>query len=362
MRTRIASLPECGHMQIVIDETPEWIERTTVEECQQELILRQTTQGDRLVNYALVQGSSEKPAWFLWDLHWAAYDGWSLRLLLAEAETLYHGRVPEPLSDMRLLTDSLRQHDSTHVESYWRDQFSGLTAVVLQFPPSSTDSTPGEDHDRSILLKDFYSQSTGFTATSLIRAGLAIVLARHLGSDQVLFGATVTGRQGSIAGLDRVAGPAFATLPICVSVDSSAEDTHGLLQKVQSQTVDMIPFEQTDLEHYRHLIPGADIACDFKVLLVVQSPIPQDDARSRSPGLESIFTEGLKAGKDALVELGWRSGRRIPVLIECQLQDTGDLLLRLRINSGSVDRSQFDSLLKQLEQEISRLSKVDFGQ
>ncbi|PPJ52842.1 hypothetical protein CBER1_11440 [Cercospora berteroae] len=358
MRTRIASLSQRGYTQIVVDEIPEWIERTTIEECQQEPLSRQTTQGDRLVNFALVQGSSENPTRFLWDLHWAACDGWSLRLLLAEAETLYHGRVPEPLNDMRLLTNSLRQHDPTQVESYWRDQFSGLTAGALQFPPSSTDSTPGEDHDCSILLKDFCPQSTGFTATSLIRAGLAIVLARQLRTDQVLFGATVTGRQGSAAGLDRVAGPAFATLPICVSVDSSVGDTHGLLQKIQSQTVDMIPFEQTDLEHYRHLIPGAEVACDFKVLLVIQSPIPQDDARSRSPDLESIFTEGLEAGKDALVELGWRSGRRIPVLIECQLQETGSLMLRLRIDSGGVDRSQFDSLLKQLEREISSLSKA----
>ncbi|PSN60584.1 nonribosomal peptide synthetase 8 [Corynespora cassiicola Philippines] len=359
MRTRVVDLPGRGYTQIVVDETPEWIQRSTVEECQQELVSRQMLQGERFVNFALAQDSMENSVCFLWDLHWAAYDGWSLRLLLAEAENLYHGRAPDPLNDMRVLTNSLCHHDSTKVESYWTGQFSSLTAASLEFPRASPNSTSIGDHDCSTLLSGFGSQSTGFTATTLIRAGLAIVLARHLRTDRVVFGATVTGRQGATAGLDRVAGPLFATLPVCVSVDSDNADTHDLLEKIQLQTSDMIPFEQTDLEYYRHLISGAGIACDFKVLLVVQSHIPRHDPRNRNPELESIFTDGLKAGKDALVELGWRSGRRLPMLVECQLQETGDLMLRLRVDSETVDRNQFESLLQQLKREIWSLSKAD---
>lgn len=372
IRTRIVNLPKLGYTQIIVDKPSKWINGSTLEQCHKELALRHALQGEPLVNFALALLASptkQQPAWFLCDLHWAAYDGWSLRLLLSEAENLYHGRHPHPLNDMRVLTSSIWSCEFAKAESYWQNQFSGLTHAALAFPPplicreDSTLLRPGDDHDASIVLQDFGCQGTSssFTASTLIRAALGIVLARHLHTDRIVFGATVTGRQGAATGLDRMAGPAFVTLPICLSVDRGNPDVLGLLEKVQAQTMDMIPFEQTDLERWRHHIPGADIACDFRVLLVVQSHIAQNDVRNRDPDLESVFTEGLKAGKDALVELGWRSGRRLPMFVECQIQENGCLILRLRVDSRTVDEHVFTSLLQQLKRELLSLRNIAAG-
>nr|AAX09990.1 nonribosomal peptide synthetase 8 [Bipolaris maydis] len=376
-RTHIVNLPKLGYTQVIVDRPSKWIDGSTLEQCHKELASRHTLQGEPLVNFALARLASptnQQSAWFLCDLHWAAYDGWSLRLLLSEAQNLYHGRHPHPLNDMRVLTNSLWSCELAKAESYWQNQFSGLTHAALAFPQQQQqqplvcreDSTllrPGDDHDASVVLQDFGCQGTGsgFTASTLIRAALGIVLARHLQTDRVVFGATVTGRQGAATGLDRMAGPAFVTLPICMSVDRGDPDVLGLLEKVQAQTMDMIPFEQTDLERWRYRIPGADIACDFRVLLVVQSHIAQNDVRNHDPDLESVFTEGLKAGKDALVELGWRSGRRLPMFVECQIQENGRLALRLRIDSRTADEHVFISLLQELKQEMLNLNNIATG-
>ncbi|KAG6038313.1 putative secondary metabolism biosynthetic enzyme, partial [Claviceps citrina] len=102
----------------------------------------------------------------------------------------------------------------------------------------------------------------------------------YTASDDVVFGATVTGRQAAIPGIERMVGPTIATVPVRVTIDWQAR-VEELLQTVQQQALDMAPFEQAGLQSIRKASSYAEMACRFQTLPVAQ---PADEARQDSAG------------------------------------------------------------------------------
>ncbi|KAK1242917.1 hypothetical protein MKX08_005729 [Trichoderma sp. CBMAI-0020] len=88
-------------------------------------------------------------------------------------------------------------------------------------------------------------------------------------SDDVCFGATISGRQASVDGLLNVAGPTVATVPIRVRMDRKQQNISKLS-------------------------PEAKLACDFSSLLLVQ-PMKQFTEDSEMASIMAIADTGLDA-------------------------------------------------------------------
>ena len=114
------------------------------------------------------------------------------------------------------------------------------------------------------------------TISTLIRAAWALVAGRMINSDDVVFGITVPGRTASVGGIDEMAGPSIAIVPVRVKL-ASDQRVSEYLTTVQGQAMEIISFEQTGLQQISKMCPGGQQACKFQTLLVIQ---PQESSSS----------------------------------------------------------------------------------
>jgi hypothetical protein len=85
--------------------------------------------------------------------------------------------------------------------------------------------------------------SEGITFASILKTAWALVLARYLNTNNVVFGHLVSGRNVSLEGIETVVGPCLNVVP--VHIDTSSTTVLQLLKQVQNQALQMIPFENT---------------------------------------------------------------------------------------------------------------------
>lgn len=310
------------------------------------------------MRFAIVESSDGHRRRFVWDLHWALYDGWALRLLLGEAEKIYYNINEHTLENMSSFIQHIGDINNDKAKMFWMDQFSSLEGS--HFPqPHLTSRHPQIDDEVTLVTKGLNWNHGDFTAATIIRAALSLAIAWNLNSTEAIFGATVIGRQADIAGMARMAGPAFSTLPIRVPIEWEAS-VNKLLESVQRQATDMVPFEQTSLNKIREVSDEAASACDFQMLLVIQSAIKRGDFRYRDED-GGIFVKGLVASKVAIVELGQRTGA-YPMYVECKLDVASQVDLRICFDSGVVARSQMTRFINLLSTTLVHLSDVERGE
>lgn len=269
LRTRIIQASD-KTLQVHINSDIEW-ERTgglkLVEFLQSASRVRMTF-GSRLNRWALVSNEGEHH--FVLLAHHAAYDGWTLRLVLRTLCSLYEG-VPNP----RLVPfDGFIQHISViaseaSMQKYWHNQLKG--ANKTSFPPKPTkkhDTSPDNRKLSHTISLPKLREGCSTTLATIIRAAWAMILARYGETDDVCFGTSVSGRQAAIPGITEMPGPVVATLPIRIQIDPD-QQVSDFLRQVQSQATDMIPYEQYGLQNISKLGPEFQNACDFSSLLVV---------------------------------------------------------------------------------------------
>jgi non-ribosomal peptide synthetase component F len=75
-----------------------------------------------------------------------------------------------------------------------------------------------------------------------IRAAWAILLLTITNSSDASFGATVSGRQADVHGIEKMTGPTMATVPLRVAINRT-KTVDNLLQQVQLQAAEMMPFK-----------------------------------------------------------------------------------------------------------------------
>jgi non-ribosomal peptide synthetase component F len=115
----------------------------------------------------------------------------------------------------------------------------------------------------------FSTKESDTTTSTLIRAAWAIIASHYTSSEDVVFGVTVTGRNAAVAGIDAITGLTIATVPVRVRMQGDWT-VSALLEAVQQQVTEMIPYEQTGLQRIAKMGEGARHACGFQTLIVVQ--------------------------------------------------------------------------------------------
>lgn len=97
-----------------------------------------------------------------------------------------------------------------------------------------------------------------------------MLCSRYTHSSDVVFGVIASGRQAEIDHVDRIAGPNIAALPVRVALAPSDLAVGSFLDAIQTQAVEMIPWEQTGLGRISRVSEHARRACSFQSMLVVQ--------------------------------------------------------------------------------------------
>ncbi len=164
----------------------------------------------------------------LWTHHHVALDGWSKMRVLAEVFRQYDAGcrgeelawpAPRPY---REYIAWLQRQDLAAAESYWRDQLSDfVTPTVIgadrtQVDPDEPDhgecwfELPEETLDRLQAL----ARSWGITLNTITLGACGLLLSRYSGEQDVVVGATVSGRPGDLPGVEEMVGVFINTLPV----------------------------------------------------------------------------------------------------------------------------------------------------
>ncbi|KAI8226930.1 Nonribosomal peptide synthetase 1 [Colletotrichum sp. SAR 10_86] len=206
---------------------------------------------------------------FVWTIHHMLYDGWSLAMLCNRLNETYHGRAVKPATDYRKFISYTQQLESRQSSDYWKRELS-------ECPKSTFPAAPRPGHQsfaravvRDSLIIDVDTAS-GVTMSTVVRAAWALMISHFSKSDDVLFGATVSGRNAPLEDIDNIEGPTIATVPVKVSISKNSTVLE-FLRQVQDQATAMIPFEQAGIQLIKSLNEDTKRGCGFQNLLVVQA-------------------------------------------------------------------------------------------
>lgn len=348
LRTRIVSLPGHDIVQVVLNEEVQWIFEESLEQYRQRYPVEKSGMGlwNPLTRFAII-GRGKGPRYFIWDIHHALYDGWSLPLVLKDAEHTYYQDTGPRLLSMSGLIKYIQEINEIESMRFWSNYFSGVEGA--HFP---TDKVICLDHHSDMQQKIHQVSNldwghSSFTPATIVRAAWAVVIAKRTKSNEALYGVTVTGRQAALSGLEHMAGPAIATVPVRVQIDWE-RSVGQLLEKVQSQAADMIPFEQTGLQTIRRISDKTRVGCNFRSLLVIHPKQDSSETSDERPFLSGVHDSGLAIGEHA-------SGT-YPIEIECQLS-SHELDMQIDFDSHVIQLAEIDGVANEFGDVVRQLAR-----
>lgn len=212
-----------------------------------------------LMRMSLIRMGEQEWRW-IWSCHHLIADGWSVQVLLDELRVLYReaiGRGPAELPEPPAYRDfiaHLLSRDKEADESFWRQRLAGFsTPHRLEIPGLPPD--PEADGHRSHTIELGESATSALRATSAservtlntsVVGAWALLLSRWSGEHDVVFGATTSGREADIQGIERGVGLFINTLPVRLEV-SPARTLGDWLRDVQRHQLEMREFERSSL-------------------------------------------------------------------------------------------------------------------
>jgi amino acid adenylation domain-containing protein/non-ribosomal peptide synthase protein (TIGR01720 family) len=346
LRTRIMDLPREGMVQAILSHPIEWEIYTDLTEYRHADSQVAMGPGKPLLKLAIIFDNSTGTSYFSLTIHHSLYDGWSMSSLLDQVATAYEGNLSVQSTPFQLFVKHIREIPAESISSFWNSQFSGMEAN--QFPAlPSLDYEPKADDILTHSIAEIELKERDHTMSTIIRAAWAILICRQVAGSEALFGSVTAGRQANIPGIERVAGPTVATVPIRIPIDWNG-DIKQLLDQIQVQATDMIAFEQTGLRHIQALGGDAKDACSFQTLLVVQPPV-------QGSGKQNILFSPME-NEDTSQSSLFSAFATYALTAECIVENRG-IRMQLRFDSVVIGKKQVERLTCQFEHILRQICK-----
>ncbi|KAF7198373.1 Nonribosomal peptide synthetase dtxS1 [Pseudocercospora fuligena] len=357
LRTRIVDLPGQGPSQVILDQTVSWTSESSLVGYLDSDSQKMTGLGAPLSRYGLVEDEQGTRRFFVWTLHHALYDGWSLPLLYDAIEEAYHDQDHDLLkpnghgSDLQQSTvpfQAFVKHvmavnkDKNGAAAFWQEQLAELESEVFPALPSPA-YRPRANGSVMHKVTALQWRRDDITASTAVRAAWAILAARYTNVSEATFGATVSGRQAAVAGIQRMAAPTIATVPIRIRFPDGAT-VDEILNQIQKQAVDMVPYEQVGLQRIRRFSDDTERGCNFQTLLVIQ---PAEQVIS-SAGRTLFIGSGNINGEEADLFSNYA------LVVVCELGNA-DVQLRLTFDSTAIDKTQVRRMAAQFEHVLRQV-------
>lgn len=251
---------------------------------------------------------SERETRFVWTRHHILLDGWSVTLVMSELATLYEqarrGQLltlpPAKPYQAFIQWLSRSEHDGARLEAdraFWRQELAGVRTATTLFPAMHGErgtlpsSSLVEEHLPlgSALSEQVhaFAKAHQLTAATVLTGAWALLVSRYSGSDDVLFGLTVSGRPEALPGVESIAGLFLNTLPLRAATPPAVPVLQWL-QEQQAHFATVRQHQQTSLADVRRF---ADLPTDhelFTHILVLENyPFaPTEEATLRFADLE----------------------------------------------------------------------------
>ncbi|HYO57445.1 non-ribosomal peptide synthetase, partial [Archangium sp.] len=281
----------------------------------------------------------------VWSFHHLLLDGWSVALLLKEVLAFYRaftsGQEPrlERTTDYREYIAWLREQDVASTEGWWRRQLGGFTAPTPLPGGPESGATSGEvqgheerrlqlDADLRASLQSFARQHQ-LTLNALIQGAWAIVLSRHCGEQDIVFGTTLAGRPAELPAVESMVGLFINSLPLRVRLPAGMPLV-SWLKELQAQQVELRLYEHCPLAQVQGWSDVPRGTSLFDSLYIFEN-YPVDESLAADGGLDF--------GSLRFIE------RTNYPLIACILPNSAGLLLKMTYAMPRFDAAAADQLL-----------------
>ncbi|WP_372084535.1 non-ribosomal peptide synthase/polyketide synthase [Tistrella mobilis] len=231
-----------------------------------------------------------------WTSHHALSDGWSLALLMGEIAADYAARIDGTEAGLPPVRP-WRDHVAATLDAgrrfapWWQAEAARRDDPALLLPLLTAPTVPaGEvaagaftrhtplDEAATARLAAAAARA-GVTLATLVEAAWALTLGRLGHRNQAVFGVTMSGRGGDLAGIDRMIGLFINSLPLVVDLPG-AMPVNQWLQNIQTTAASLRAAEATPLATVQRLTGLAGDAL-FDSLLVFEN-YPVDGALADS--------------------------------------------------------------------------------
>jgi len=199
---------------------------------------------------------------FIWSHHHLLLDGWSVAVLIREVFAFYEAfcqggdlELRQSLS-YRTYIAWLQEQDLTAAELFWRHTLKGFTLpTLLGIGRTVPELFNGEERssvqrlrlsDETTRSLESLAQQHQLTMNTIVQGAWAILLSRYSGREDVLFGATVSGRPAERMGVESMVGLFINTLPVRVHVTGEAPML-SWLRRLQDQQAEARQYEYSPL-------------------------------------------------------------------------------------------------------------------
>lgn len=203
---------------------------------------------------------------FVLTIHHCLYDGSSLPMILDTLRCAYQQITLPALTPYQYFIKYITTNNVAASSAYWSEQLSNTE--LQQFPTLPSPMFIPKADQRLTRTMTVSWPRLGITPSTILRSAWARLMSQYTTSPHVVFGATVSGRQADVVGIDQVGGPTVSTIPVAVTLDMT-ENLSTFLQRMQKQATSMVPHEQYGLQNIQALSEDRQRSL-FQSLLVVQ--------------------------------------------------------------------------------------------
>ncbi|MFJ9868219.1 amino acid adenylation domain-containing protein [Streptomyces sp. NPDC101165] len=311
-----------------------------------------------LFRLALVLTDDERSELVLTGHH-VLFDGWSLPHIVHDLMHLYGSDgdtdgLPR-IRSYRDYLDWLAHRDREAAAPAWAEELTGVEGPTLLVPRTEPVVASGLGNVE-VPIEDARALSRcaaalGVTLNTLVQGTWAILLSALTGQNDVVFGATVSGRPADLPGVDEMVGMFINTLPVRVDC-TPAQTLADLLTTLQSRQAAL-------LDHHHYAL--ADIQRDsgmstlFDTLVLFESYPVDRSGISRATTAADIEVTGLRPF----------AGSHYPITLTASAEP--HLRLSLQYQQGVVEpgtaadvAARFTRVLRQVVADPGRrLSAVD---
>jgi len=310
--------------------------------------------------------------------HHILTDGWSQTLVLEDLFDLYDRALTDPTrpvpddglpptADYAAYLDWVAGQDRDQAMQVWGAQLAGLSGPTLveprslSTPPVLSDSeTARLDGRLSEELRDLARRS-GVTLSTVLSYAWAHVLRSATGSDDVVFGTTVSGRPADLEHVERMVGLLMNTVPMRVTVrpDASVPDQ---LRELMSRQADVMGAHHLGLG-WIHQAAGQSAL--FDTLYVFRNLPVDEDGQSETFARHGIVAAEAYDGTHYSLALTVNPGRELEIALAYRPDlipqaFSGALLARyLRVLETLVEAERAGGVRTDIELEREVVARVN---
>ncbi|KAK3291647.1 non-ribosomal peptide synthetase [Chaetomium fimeti] len=345
LRTHIVQLENAGGnrkrgglYQAVINKPLVWQRASSLDEF---ATTRPVSLGGPLAEFAIVENPSTR--YLVLTMHHAAYDAASLGMLLADVESVYTGNSLPTKPPFREFIHQLQTTPAEQTRTFWSHYLDGAQPPTFPAIPSGYVPSADSTFESDLTLPSTPSKT--FTTATLIRVAWAMVLAQHASQTDIVFGETLSGRNGTDdantnhLSAAEMQGPMITTLPVRCTLEAG-NDVENVLARMQAALVDMIPHQHAGIQTIRLASKSAAAACNFACSVTI------------APESSAPLSLGLGI---VPVEVGPPPAMSYPLAVQFILADGGRLKVSVYHDRRLVDRGQVQKMVGKFENVLEQL-------